>query len=169
MRAHKCTHLATSTHARGRLLTPLRFVCARVRVLRVRVRCVLIAVRRRVRARECGSMRAPTWRLEPAGEGEGGGGGGEWRAAERGTRVRDWGGGGRAGGLGSVDGGALEGGVWHHVGVVETDHLGVVGWSLWFDAPALLRRHIHILARIRPPRPPSHSDWLRAGREPGYV
>ena len=85
-------------------------------------------------------------------------------------RVRDWGGGGGAGGLGEVDGGALEGGVWHHVGVVETDHLGVVGWSLWFDAPALLRRHLHILARIRPTQgrssplpcqgstPPSHGD-----------
>ena len=126
--------------------------------------------RRLGRAGAVGSMRAPTWHFEAAWEGERGGSGGEWRAAERGTRVRDWGGGGRAGGLGSVDGGALEGGVWHHVGVVETDHLGVVGWSLWFDAPTLLRRHLHILARIRPTQgrssplpcqgstPPSHGD-----------
>ena len=119
--------------------------------------------RRLGRAGAVGSMRAPTWHFEAAWEGERGGSGGEWRAAERGTRVRDWGGGGGAGGLGEVDGGALEGGVWHHVGVVETDHLGVVGWSLWFDAPALLRRHIHILARIRPPAPPQPQRLAACG------
>ena len=99
------------------------------------------------------SMRSPTWRLVRAGGGDGGDS--EWRAEERGTLVRDWGGvGPTAVGVGTVEGAELAGGVWHHLGVLETDHLGAVGWSVWFHVARFYRRHLALLARIPPYMPP---------------
>ena len=125
--------------------------------------------RRLGRAGAVGSMRAPTWHFEAAWEGERGGSGGEWRAAERGTRVRDWGGGGGAGGLGSVDGGALEGSygstwVWRR----QTTSAWSAGRS-GSTPPRSSAATSTYSPASGPPRPPSHSDWLRVGREPGYV
>jgi hypothetical protein len=44
--------------------------------------------------------------------------------------------------------------VWHHLGVLETDHLGAVGWSVWFDAARFYRHHLALLARLPPAGPP---------------
>jgi hypothetical protein len=93
-------------------------------------------------------MRAPTWRLALL-EGDGPGGR-EWRLEERETALVDLSAAGpTAGWEGAVEPWSLEGGVWHDLGQLQVDHLGVVGWSLWFDAAAFYENHIALLNRLR--------------------